>query len=129
MKVDTLMKKVCKNEDKQLDLVRVSVQTLTDVLKLWIDKTGLYEVQFKNVFEEFPIVVNGMFGGDELVLRRGYITHITLSDDAEIEDMSVVDDCGNTYYMTPQEIFDDEDNIIDFNKLTKIILQKILKIE
>lgn len=129
MKADTLMKKVCKNEDKQLDLIRDSVQTLSKVLELWIDKTGLYGVQFKNVFEELPIVVNGLFGGDELVLCRAYITHITLSDDAEIEDMSVVDDSGNTYYMTPQEIFDDEDTIIDFNKLTKIILQKIMSLD
>ena len=129
MKEETLLEKVCQNEDKQHDLVKESGQTLFEALKLWIDKTGLIGIQFKNVFEELPIVVNGFFGGDEIVLRRAYITHITLSDNAEIEDMSVIDDCGKTYYMTPQEIFDDDDTIIDFNKLTKIILKRISSIE
>lgn len=127
MKAETqLMKKVCKNEDKQLSLARDSVQILSEVLKLWIDKTGLYGMRFNDIFEKIPIVVNGLFSGDELVLRKAYIKHITLSNDAEIEDMAVIDDSGSTYYMTSQEIFDDTNNIIDYNTLSKVILQKIL---
>ena len=125
MDTKTLLENACQNEDKQLALIRESVDNLSEVLKLWVDTMGFYGVQFRYIFEQLPIVVNGLFDSDELVLCRAYITHITLTDDAEIEDMSVGDDNGDTYYMTPQEIFDDTDTIIDFNKLSKIILQKI----